>query len=65
VTPVGVFDPITFEGVVVQRATLHNKNFIELHKIEIGKKVIIERSGDVIPKVVGVIPDESIFLMKS
>ena len=34
-------------------ATLHNKRFIEEHKVKIGERVIIERSGDVIPKVLG------------
>lgn len=42
----------------MQRATLHNKNFIIEYGIDIGKIIIIERSGDVIPKVVGVV-DES------
>jgi DNA ligase (NAD+) len=58
VTPVAVFDPINIDGVVIQKATLHNKNFIQMHNIEIGKSILIERSGDVIPKVIGLAPNQ-------
>eukprot|EP01125_Pyxidicula_operculata_P011612 TRINITY_DN3809_c0_g1_i1.p1 TRINITY_DN3809_c0_g1~~TRINITY_DN3809_c0_g1_i1.p1 ORF type:complete len:463 (+),score=127.39 TRINITY_DN3809_c0_g1_i1:1014-2402(+) len=55
ITPVGIFEPILIDGINVQRATLHNRKFIEDNKISIGKTVIVERSGDVIPKVLGVV----------
>ena len=58
VTPVAVVEPTPIEGVVVERATLHNFDEIERKDIRIGDKVIILRSGDVIPKIVKVIASE-------
>jgi DNA ligase (NAD+) len=58
VTPVAVFEPLNIDGVVIQKATLHNKNFIKMHNIEIGRSILIERSGDVIPKVIGLAPNQ-------
>lgn len=52
-TPVATLEPIILGGVTVQHATLHNENYINENNIEIGGKVIVERSGDVIPKIVG------------
>jgi len=55
VTPVAVLEPVNILGVTVQRATLHNKKFMDELKVKLGDTVVIERSGDVIPKVVGVV----------
>jgi len=58
VTPVAVVEPTEIEGAVVERATLHNFDEIERMDIRIGDKVIILRSGDVIPKIVKVLTQE-------
>ena len=55
VTPVAVVEPTDIDGVVVERATLHNFDEIERKDIRINDKVIILRSGDVIPKIIKVL----------
>ena len=58
VTPVAIVEPTDIDGVVVERATLHNFDEIERKDIRIGDKVIILRSGDVIPKIIKVLTHE-------
>jgi len=57
VTPVAVLDPIALSGTTVSRATLHNEDEIRRKDIRVGDQVIIEKGGEVIPKVVDVVKE--------
>jgi len=57
VTPTAFFTPVNIGGVMVSKATLHNEDEIGRLGIQIGDTVLVERAGDVIPKVVRVIKE--------
>lgn len=54
-TPVGILDPIQLCGTTVKRVTLNNISYMEKMGIEIGKKLRIRKSGDIIPQVLEVL----------
>lgn len=55
VTPVAELEPVKLAGTTISRATLHNADYIEQLDLRIGDTVIVEKGGEVIPKVTGVI----------
>lgn len=57
-TPVAELEPVRLSGVLVKRATLHNREEIERKDIRIGDTVLVRRQGDVIPAVVQVYPEK-------
>ncbi len=53
VTPVANLTPIQLSGTIVQRATLHNEDFIRQLNIQEGDRVWVEKGGEIIPKITG------------
>ena len=52
ITPNAVLEPVRVAGSVVQRATLHNEDFVNEKDLKIGDYVVLRKAGDVIPEVV-------------
>ncbi|MDH5638320.1 MAG: NAD-dependent DNA ligase LigA, partial [Nitrospinota bacterium] len=57
-TPVAILAPVSVSGSTISRATLHNMDEIERKDIRIGDSVVIEKGGEVIPKVVRAVEDK-------
>ncbi|MDO5713027.1 MAG: NAD-dependent DNA ligase LigA [Tissierellia bacterium] len=57
-TPTAILSPVEIGGVTIRRATLNNYDDIERKEVEIGARVLIRRSNDVIPEIMGVLPSE-------
>ena len=53
ITPVANLEPVQLSGTIVQRATLHNEDFIKSLDIRPGDKVWVEKGGEIIPKITG------------
>lgn len=57
ITPNALLEPVRVAGSLVQRATLHNEDFVREKGIMIGDYVVIRKAGDVIPEVVKALPN--------
>ena len=57
-TPVATLDPVEIAGARIKNATLHNEQEITRKDIRVGDWIVLERSGDVIPKVVSVLAEK-------
>ena len=55
-TPVAVMDPVLLQGTTVTHASLHNEDEIRRLGLKIGDTVIVEKAGDIIPKIIQVLP---------
>jgi len=57
ITPVAIMDPVFVAGTTVRHSTLHNLDEIKRLGLKIGDTIVLEKAGDVIPKVVKVLPE--------
>jgi len=56
-TPVAILEPVRLAGSTIARCTLHNEEEVRRKDVRVGDRVLIEKGGDVIPKVVKVLVD--------
>ena len=57
-TPLAHLQPVEFAGVTVRKATLNNWDDVQRKRVGIGSRVFIRRSNDVIPEILGAVPDD-------
>ena len=57
VAPTAILEPVELAGVTVKRATLNNMDDIQRKGVKIGAEVFVRRSNDVIPEIMGVVPE--------
>lgn len=57
ITPNAILSPVRVQGSLIQRATLHNEDFIAEKGLKIGDTVIIRKAGDIIPEVVSTVKE--------
>ncbi len=55
ITPTAIFDAVNLNGTRVERATLHNQDFIDALDVRIGDTIRVYKSGEIIPRVSGVV----------
>ena len=58
ITPLAILDTVHIAGTNVSKATLHNMDYIKDKDIRIGDTVLIEKAGDIIPAVIGVVKEK-------
>lgn len=52
ITPNALLEPVSIDGTIVRRATLHNEDFIKSRDIRIGDRVVVRKAGYIIPEIV-------------
>lgn len=65
-TPTAVFEPVTLAGTTVNRATLHNQDFITEKGIAVGDTILVRKAGEIIPEVLAVLehnPQNPVFML--
>lgn len=58
ITPLAIVEPVVVSGSTISKTTLHNEDFIKEKELKIGDHIYIQKAGDVIPEVVGVIKEK-------